>query len=354
MHVLNKTLRDPLDTVNTFDVKCMQRFAWPSFWGPQVYCQPAYANQLTTASMQTVSTTRNQTASQNNFPFSSNQSHFDAIQSAVDIFKCNLYSKHASNFEAIFNCTSSYADSARTSFTASSIIDTANCVYRHIFVIIKSVLQPVSELELMLPKIPCTAGIHGINVNFNSSYSSGNSSNSTSEPHFTTATTSQKCAAALQNNTIHLNQVLSCNNLVANSSFYENDSFENTYNSTFMEPVNCLLSLYCILNGSIIESDKLVNYTGSTLIQYYVNKSSNNFTEFDSNKLKSNYDWTFLLVIIFIVGGSLGNILVCLAVALDRKLQNVTNYFLFSLAIADLLVSLFVMPLGAIPSFLGK
>lgn len=335
MHVLNESLRDPLVTVKSFDVKCMQRFTWPSFWGPQVYCQlAAYNNQLTTASMQTESTTRNPTASQYNFPFSNNQSQFDAIQSAVDIFKCNLYSKHASNFEAIFNCTSSYADSARTSFAASSIIDTANCVYRHIFVIIKSVLQPVSELELMLPKIPCTSTING------------------TEQHFTT--TSKKCAAALHNNTIHLNQVLSCNNLVANSSFYENDSFENTYNSTFMEPVNCLLSLYCVLNGSIIESDKLVNYTGSTLIQYYANKSSNNFTEFDGNKYKSNYDWTFLLVIIFIVGGSLGNILVCLAVALDRKLQNVTNYFLFSLAIADLLVSLFVMPLGAIPSFLGK
>lgn len=66
------------------------------------------------------------------------------------------------------------------------------------------------------------------------------------------------------------------------------------------------------------------------------------------------YDWIFLFVIIFIIAGGLGNILVCLAVALDRKLQNVTNYFLLSLAVADLLVSLFVMPLGAIPGFLGE
>lgn len=67
------------------------------------------------------------------------------------------------------------------------------------------------------------------------------------------------------------------------------------------------------------------------------------------------YHWNFLFfVIMFIIAGGLGNILVCLAIALDRKLQNVTNYFLLSLAIADLLVSLFVMPLGAIPTFLGK
>lgn len=66
------------------------------------------------------------------------------------------------------------------------------------------------------------------------------------------------------------------------------------------------------------------------------------------------YDWSFLFVVVFIIAGGLGNILVCLAVLLDRRLQNVTNYFLLSLAIADLLVSLFVMPLGAIPGFLGK
>lgn len=59
-------------------------------------------------------------------------------------------------------------------------------------------------------------------------------------------------------------------------------------------------------------------------------------------------------VIAAIAAGGIGNILVCLAVCLDRRLQNVTNYFLLSLAIADLLVSLFVMPLGAIQGFFGE
>lgn len=68
----------------------------------------------------------------------------------------------------------------------------------------------------------------------------------------------------------------------------------------------------------------------------------------------NQYDWSYLFVVVFIIAGGLGNILVCLAVVLDRRLQNVTNYFLLSLAIADLLVSLFVMPLGAIPGFLGE
>lgn len=43
-----------------------------------------------------------------------------------------------------------------------------------------------------------------------------------------------------------------------------------------------------------------------------------------------------------------GNILVILAVALDRKLRSSTNYFLTSLAVADLLVSLVVMGPGII------
>lgn len=66
------------------------------------------------------------------------------------------------------------------------------------------------------------------------------------------------------------------------------------------------------------------------------------------------YNWKYLFVIVFIASGGVGNILVCLAICLDRQLQNVTNYFLLSLAIADLLVCLFVMPLGALPGFYGK
>ncbi|VDP10309.1 unnamed protein product [Heligmosomoides polygyrus] len=40
--------------------------------------------------------------------------------------------------------------------------------------------------------------------------------------------------------------------------------------------------------------------------------------------------------------------MVCIAIATDRRLHNVTNYFLFSLALADLLVCLLVMPLSII------
>ncbi|XP_071569089.1 5-hydroxytryptamine receptor 2A [Temnothorax nylanderi] len=72
-----------------------------------------------------------------------------------------------------------------------------------------------------------------------------------------------------------------------------------------------------------------------------------------SAEITYRFNWCYLFAAVFIIAGGLGNIMVCLAVILDKTLHNMTNYFLLSLAMADLLVSLFVMPLGAILGFLG-
>lgn len=55
-----------------------------------------------------------------------------------------------------------------------------------------------------------------------------------------------------------------------------------------------------------------------------------------------------LLLPVLAAVGLLGNALVCIAIATDRRLHNVTNYFLFSLALADLFVCCLVMPLSII------
>ncbi|XP_004637363.2 5-hydroxytryptamine receptor 2B isoform X2 [Octodon degus] len=54
--------------------------------------------------------------------------------------------------------------------------------------------------------------------------------------------------------------------------------------------------------------------------------------------------WAALLILVVIIPTIGGNTLVILAVSLEKKLQHATNYFLMSLAVADLLVGLFVMP----------
>ncbi|GAU99687.1 hypothetical protein RvY_10648 [Ramazzottius varieornatus] len=52
--------------------------------------------------------------------------------------------------------------------------------------------------------------------------------------------------------------------------------------------------------------------------------------------------------------GVVGNVLVILSVALMRKLRTVTNCFIVSLAVADLLVAVFVMPISAFVEVTGE
>uniref|UniRef100_A0A8D8X368 5-hydroxytryptamine receptor 2A n=1 Tax=Cacopsylla melanoneura TaxID=428564 RepID=A0A8D8X368_9HEMI len=55
--------------------------------------------------------------------------------------------------------------------------------------------------------------------------------------------------------------------------------------------------------------------------------------------------WAFVAIVLVFCTAA-GNILVCLAISWEKRLQNVTNYFLMSLAITDLMVAILVMPLG--------
>ena len=66
------------------------------------------------------------------------------------------------------------------------------------------------------------------------------------------------------------------------------------------------------------------------------------------------YNWAVLLLTPIVVFGMTGNILVCMAVSMEKRLQTVTNYFLLSLAITDLLVCFIVMPLSIVSDFFGK
>ncbi|XP_050083999.1 tyramine/octopamine receptor [Anopheles aquasalis] len=147
----------------------------------------------------------------------------------------------------------------------------------------------------------------------------------------------------------------------SSAAFFENEAFEGL-NASLLEPLQCWMSVEVLQNllavdqwpGAIdpLASLSSVGWNQTRLLDELQMAAAVAGGVINADAA-GRYEWSFLFVILFIFAGGLGNILVCLAVALDRKLQNVTNYFLLSLAIADLLVSLFVMPLGAIPGFLG-
>lgn len=65
-------------------------------------------------------------------------------------------------------------------------------------------------------------------------------------------------------------------------------------------------------------------------------------------------NWWALVALVLVLCTAAGNVLVCLAIYLERRLQNVTNYFLMSLAITDLLVAILVMPLGILTLVRGE
>jgi len=57
-------------------------------------------------------------------------------------------------------------------------------------------------------------------------------------------------------------------------------------------------------------------------------------------------NWWALILIVFPVLTVFGNMLVVLSVYREKTLQSVTNYFIVSLAVADIMVAVLVMPLA--------
>ena len=89
------------------------------------------------------------------------------------------------------------------------------------------------------------------------------------------------------------------------------------------------------------------------------NLSNANVTDYDVLGAGETEDvitriWEVLLLLIIVIAGITGNVLVVIAVVIEKKLQNVTNYFLVSLAVADCLVSLIVMPCSIVHELMGK
>ncbi|XP_047028808.1 dopamine D2-like receptor [Helicoverpa zea] len=81
----------------------------------------------------------------------------------------------------------------------------------------------------------------------------------------------------------------------------------------------------------------------------YTNCSFNgtfNISCFNRQVDDSDQNLWALLLLIFPFFTLFGNVLVIMSVVRERTLQTVTNYFIVSLAVADLLVAVVVMPFG--------
>ena len=70
--------------------------------------------------------------------------------------------------------------------------------------------------------------------------------------------------------------------------------------------------------------------------------------------VNSGLRWGALMLALVIIASIIGNVLVCLAVCWEKRLHNMTNFFLMSLAIADLLVSVLVMPFAMVVELYGE
>ena len=112
-----------------------------------------------------------------------------------------------------------------------------------------------------------------------------------------------------------------------------------------------------------VSFDTTINCDGLLCLDIYgetaYNLSNVNVTDYDVMGAGESEDvgtrvWEVLLLLIIVVAGITGNVLVVIAVVIEKKLQNVTNYFLVSLAVADCLVSLVVMPCSIVHELMGK
>jgi len=78
----------------------------------------------------------------------------------------------------------------------------------------------------------------------------------------------------------------------------------------------------------------------------YMTEASNATATLSKHDVVAPLNLWSLLLLVFPVATAFGNALVCVSFWTERSLQTVTNYFIVSLAVADLMVAVLVMPLA--------
>ncbi|XP_030636467.1 LOW QUALITY PROTEIN: 5-hydroxytryptamine (serotonin) receptor 2C, G protein-coupled-like 1 [Chanos chanos] len=110
-----------------------------------------------------------------------------------------------------------------------------------------------------------------------------------------------------------------------------------------MWPGNATLGL----NHSAMWTEPVTNLSSSSS-SFSSSSSAPSSPQAVAREVMKAKNWPALLILVIILLTVGGNILVILAVSLEKKLQNATNFFLRSLAVADMLVGILVMPISLI------
>ncbi|KAL3267514.1 hypothetical protein HHI36_011637 [Cryptolaemus montrouzieri] len=120
-------------------------------------------------------------------------------------------------------------------------------------------------------------------------------------------------------------------------NFEDKSSSDNDTKNAFLlfEDINQILDN---LNVSNVTDLSAYDRTNCSLV------NGENSTCFDGGGVHTEYNYWALILILFPIFTLFGNVLVILSVYRERTLQSATNYFIVSLAVADLLVAVVVMP----------
>ena len=113
-----------------------------------------------------------------------------------------------------------------------------------------------------------------------------------------------------------------------------------------------------------METGKLTS-PQTTTSTYHINVTSNDsydlevtLNPMEGYPYPSLYSWSriigaSLIVTLIMLAIVLGNVLVVVAIATDRRLKGVQHWFIGSLAVSDLLVGLFIMPFSLANEVMG-
>lgn len=133
---------------------------------------------------------------------------------------------------------------------------------------------------------------------------------------------------------------------------YQKKNYHN--NIVWNDDINSLMNSprfeYARGNTTQDNNISLFSYYNNHFNSSEDNISSRNFTE----EIWQNVSWWGIVAILVLLLTALGNILVILAISWERRLQNMTNYFLMSLAATDLMVAVLVMPFAIVELTIGE